>query len=173
MFHARISKEVSEMAGRKPKLNATKLGNRTKEELEEAALKENGLKQFQQINVDNVPEGLTENAAKEWLRVVPLLEQLPIAELDYSLIKKYCEVLDQNDTLYQAITSKDGIEGMVDPDTNRKTGAFMAYMESLKELRSICGSLGMTIDSRMRLVVPTPDEQKQSVYDEFGVDDDD
>ena len=95
------------------------------------------------------------------------------AELDYSLIKKYCEVLDQNDTLYQAITSKDGIEGMVDPDTNRKTGAFMAYMESLKELRSICGSLGMTIDSRMRLVVPTPDEQKQSVYDEFGVDDDD
>ena len=173
MFHAKISKEVSEMAGRKPKLNATKQGHRTKEELEEAALKENGLKQFQQINVDNVPEVLTENAAKEWLRVVPLLEQLPIAELDYSLIKKYCEVLDQNDTLYQAITSKDGIEGMVDPDTNRKTGAFMAYMESLKELRSICGSLGMTIDSRMRLVVPTPDEQKQSVYDEFGVDDDD
>src|SRR5699024_10712478 len=125
MFHAKISKEVSKMAGRKPKLNATKQGHRTKEELEESELKENGLNQFKKINAKNVREGLTENAAKEWLRVVPLLEQLPIAELDYSLIKKYCEVLDQNDTLYQAITSKDGIEGMVDPDTNRKTGAFM------------------------------------------------
>ena len=161
------------MAGRKPKLNANKLGNRTKEELEQSELKENGLQQFTKINVDSVPDGLTENAAKEWLRVVPLLEQLPIAELDYSLIKKYCEVIDQNDTLYRAISSKDGIEGMVDPETNRKTGAFMAYMESLKELRSICGQLGMTIDSRMRLVVPTESEVKQSVYDEFGVDDDD
>ena len=162
------------MAGRKPKLNATKLGNRTKEELEEAALKENGLKQFQQINVDNVPEGLTENAAKEWLRVVPLLEQLPIAELDYSLIKKYCEVLDQNDTLYQAITSKDGIEGMVDPDTNRKTGAFMAYMESLKELRSICGSypfkcrvvpaLALTV----QVVLPACSNQQPSTPSRYG-----
>ena len=161
------------MAGRKPKLNANKLGNRTKEELEQSEKVENGLNQFTKINVDYVPDGLTENAAKEWSRVVPLLEQLPIAELDYSLIKKYCEVVDQNDTLYRAISSKDGIEGMVDPETNRKTGAFMAYMESLKELRSICGELGMTIDSRMRLVVPTESEVKQSVYDEFGVDDDD
>ncbi|MCQ9293105.1 phage terminase small subunit P27 family [Staphylococcus cohnii] len=161
------------MAGRKPKLNANKLGNRTKEELEQSEKVENGLNQFTKINVDSVPDGLTENAAKEWSRVVPLLEQLPIAELDYSLIKKYCEVVDQNDTLYRAISSKDGIEGMVDPETNRKTGAFMAYMESLKELRSICGQLGMTIDSRMRLVVPTESEVKQSVYDEFGVDDDD
>ena len=161
------------MAGRKPKLNANKLGNRTKEELEQSEKVENGLNQFTKINVDSVPDGLTENAAKEWSRVVPLLEQLPIAELDYSLIKKYCEVVDQNDTLYRAISSKDGIEGMVDPETNRKTGAFMASMESLKELRSICGQLGMTIDSRMRLVVPTESEIKQSVYDEFGVDDDD
>lgn len=161
------------MAGRKPKLNANKLGNRTKEELEQSELKENGLQQFTKINIETVPDGLTENAAKEWLRVVPLLEQLPIAELDYSLIKKYCEVLDQNDTLYRSISEKSGIEGMVDPETNRKTGAFMAYMESLKELRSICGQLGMTIDSRMRLVVPTESEVKQSVYDEFGVDDDD
>ena len=83
------------MAGRKPKLNATKQGHRTKEELEQSEYKENGLQKFEKINVDSVPDGLTENAAKEWLRIVPLLEQLPIADLDYSLIKKYCEVLDQ------------------------------------------------------------------------------
>lgn len=161
------------MAGRKPKLNAAKTGNHNKDVLEQAEYRENGLQKFEKINVDSIPEGLTKNAAKEWLRIVPLLEQLPIADLDYSLIKKYCEVVDQNDTLYRAISEKNGIEGMVDPETNRKTGAFMAYMESLKELRSICGQLGMTIDSRMRLVVPTESEVKQSVYDEFGVDDDD
>ena len=54
-----------------------------------------------------------------------------------------------------------------------KTGAFAVYMESLKELRSVCGSLGLTIDSRMRIVVPVENEKKQSVYDQFGVDDDD
>src|SRR5699024_1490010 len=125
------------------------------------------------INVDSIPEGLTENAAKEWLRIVPLLEQLPIADLDYSLINKYCAVLDQNDTLYRSITSKERIDDIVDQETHRKKNAIIPKMESLKELRSICGQLGMTIDSRMRLVVPTESEVKQSVYDEFGVDDDD
>src|SRR5699024_933459 len=129
------------MAGRKPKLNATKQGHRNKEELEQAEDKENGLQKIEKINVNSIPEGLTENAAKKWLMIVPLLEQLPTADLYYSLIKKYCEVLDQNDTLYRSITSKEGIEGMVDPETNRNTCAFMAYMESLKELRSICGQL--------------------------------
>src|SRR5699024_1563143 len=125
------------MAGRKPKLKANKLGNRTKEELEQSEKVENGLNQNTKINDDSVPDGLPEKYGKECARVVQLLEQLPIAEIDYSLSKKYCEVVDQNDTLYRAISSKDGIEGMVDPETNRKTGAFMAYMESLKELRSI------------------------------------
>lgn len=157
------------MAGRKPKLNAAKTGNHNKEDLEQAELKENGLEQFEKINVKDTPKNLTDKAKVEWNRIVPLLEQLPIASLDYSLIRKYCELVDINDDLYDQINTN----GVVDPDTNKKSGAFMAYMESLKELRSICGSLGMTIDSRMRLVVPTPDEQKQSIYDEFAVDDDD
>ena len=46
-------------------------------------------------------------------------------------------------------------------------------MNKLKELKSLCGSLGMTIDSRMKLVVPSENQVRKSVYDEFGVDDDD
>ena len=161
------------MAGRKPKLNANKLGNRTKEELERSEMVEDALHTFKNIDVDNIPEDLSPAAREEWLRVVPLLEQLPIADLDYSLIRKYCEVSDMSDSLYRAITSKEGISGLVDADSNRKTGAFMAYMESLKELRSICGQLGMTIDSRMRLVVPEQQDKAKSIFDEFGVDEDD
>lgn len=161
------------MAGRKPKLNANKLGNRTKEELERSEMVEDALHTFKNIDVDNIPEDLSPAAREEWLRVIPLLEQLPIADLDYSLIRKYCEVSDMSDSLYRAITSKEGISGLVDAESNRKTGAFMAYMESLKELRSICGQLGMTIDSRMRLVVPEQQDKAKSIFDEFGVDEDD
>ena len=161
------------MAGRKPKLNANKLGNRTKEELERSEMVEDALHTFKNIDVDNIPEDLSPAAREEWLRVVPLLEQLPIADLDYSLIRKYCEVSDMSDSLYRAITSKEGISGLVDAESNRKTGAFMAHMESLKELRSICGQLGMTIDSRMRLVVPEQRDKAKSIFDEFGVDEDD
>lgn len=151
------------------KLNATKQGHRTKEELEASELKENGLNQFDKLSVDSTPTDLTEQAQKEWQRIVPLLQELPIAELDYTLIKKYCELVDINNNAYNQIQ----IVGTFDTETNKKTGAFAVYMESLKELRSICGSLGLTIDSRMRIVVPVENEKKQSVYDQFGVDDDD
>ncbi|WP_241958464.1 phage terminase small subunit P27 family [Staphylococcus gallinarum] len=157
------------LAGRKPKLNATKTGNHNKQDLELAELKENGLKSFDKLSVENVPSDLTENAKKEWLRVVPLLSELPIAELDYTLIKKYCELVDINDRTYMQLQEI----GTFDTETNKKTGAFNVYMETLKELRSVCGSLGLTIDSRMRIVVPKENEQKQSVYEMFGVDDDD
>lgn len=151
------------------KLNATKQGHHTKEELEASELKENGLNQFDKLSVDSTPTDLTEQAQKEWQRIVPLLQELPIAELDYTLIKKYCELVDINNNAYNQIQ----IVGTFDTETNKKTGAFAVYMESLKELRSVCGSLGLTIDSRMRIVVPVENEKKQSVYDQFGVDDDD
>lgn len=63
--------------------------------------------------------------------------------------------------------------GTVNEEGTKRIPQYFTYMDGLKELKSICGQLGMTIDSRMKLVVPTPDEQKQSVYDKFGVDEDD
>ena len=63
--------------------------------------------------------------------------------------------------------------GSVNEEGTKRTPQYFNYMDGLKELKSICGQLGMTIDSRMKLVVPTPNEQKQSVYDQFGVNDDD
>lgn len=42
-------------------------------------------------------------------------------------------------------------------------------MESLKELKAICGSLGLTVDHRLRLVVPANNKSETSVYDMYGV----
>ena len=46
------------------KLNATKQGHRTKEELEYQELKENGLSQFNKIDVKSVPSDLTKEGKK-------------------------------------------------------------------------------------------------------------
>ena len=68
------------------KLNAAKVGNHNKEELEQQELRENGLEQFNKINVENIPDDLTEDGKKEWLRVVPLLQQFKIFPLKYPTI---------------------------------------------------------------------------------------
>lgn len=151
------------------KLNATKKGNHNKEDLELQDLKENGLKKFEKIDLDRIPEDLTHDGKQEWLRVVPLLQELPIAELDYDRIKRYCQVVAMTDEAYRHIMEN----GPITDDGTKRTPQYFTYMDGLKELKSICGQLGMTIDSRMKLVVPTPDAQKQSIHDKFGMDDDD
>lgn len=151
------------------KLNAAKVGNHNKEELEQSEMRENSLEQFKKIDVENIPDDLTENGKKEWLRVVPLLQQLPIAELDYDRIKRYCQLVALTDDAYKHIMKF----GSINEEGTKRTPQYFNYMDGLKELKTLCGSLGMTIDSRMKLVVPTESEKKQSVYDMFGVDEDD
>ena len=151
------------------KLNAAKVGNHNKEELEQSEMRENSLEQFKKIDVENIPGDLTENGKKEWLRVVPLLQQLPIAELDYDRIKRYCQLVALTDDAYKHIMTY----GTINDEGTKRTPQYFNYMDGLKELKSLCGSLGMTIDSRMKLVVPSENQVRKSVYDEFGVDDDD
>ena len=60
------------------KLNVAKTGNHNKEDLEYQELKENGLSQFNKIDIKSFPTDLTKEG-KKWKRIIPLLEQLPIA----------------------------------------------------------------------------------------------
>lgn len=100
---------------------------------------------------------------------MPLLQQLPIAELDYDRIKRYCQLVALTDDAYKHIMTY----GTINDEGTKRTPQYFNYMDGLKELKSLCGSLGMTIDSRMKLVVPSENQVRKSVYDEFGVDDDD
>lgn len=83
--------------------------------------------------------------------------------------KKYCQLVDISDEAYQEMQQV----GTYQPDNHRKTGPYVTFMDTTREIISICGKLGMTIDSRMRLVVPVEKDKAKSVYDEFGVDEDD
>lgn len=155
--------------GRPSKFNIAKKGHRTKAELEEAAQRENSLNAYEPIELSDIPDDLDDLAQNEWLRIVPLLEQLPISNLDLTLVKNYCQLVGIQTKAYEQLQEV----GTYDPDRNVRSGPYMVYMDCVKELKSVCNKLGLTIDSRMRLVVPSESEQKQSVYDQFGVDTDD
>ena len=164
-------KNVTEVIimGRPSKFNVAKKGHRTKAELEEAAKRENSLNAYDPIELADIPDDLDDIAQQEWLRIVPLLEQLPISNLDLTLVKNYCQLVGIQTKAYEQLQEV----GTYDPDRNVRSGPYMVYMDCHKELKSVCNKLGLTIDSRMRLVVPSESEQKQSVYDQFGVDADD
>jgi len=130
------------------------------------ASEQKALSRFEGIDAEP-PEYLPTLARAEWLRIMPLLQELPIAELDFLMIASYCQLFahwrELNDDLNengQVIVNYDeqGIE------TSRKINpSFNALMKVQQELRHISGQLGMTINSRFELV--TPDEKEEE--DEF------
>ncbi|MEB6208193.1 P27 family phage terminase small subunit [Staphylococcus pasteuri] len=135
--------------GRPRKLNAVKTGHHTKEELEQAQLVENGLFQFEPISVKSVPKDLPPQAQKEWLRIVPLLKELPISDLDYMLVKRYCEIICINDNAYEKVKE----QGMYHKDTEKVNEHFKVYIDTLNALKNIATSLGITMDTRNRFLV--------------------
>ncbi|WP_462211395.1 phage terminase small subunit P27 family [Staphylococcus hominis] len=135
--------------GRPRKLNAVKTGHHTKEELEQAQLVENSLSQFTSISVNPVPKDLPPQAQKEWLRIVPLLKELPISNLDYILVKRYCEIICINDIAYEKIKE----QGMYIKDTDKVNEHFKVYIDTLKALKNIATALGITMDARNRFLV--------------------
>lgn len=144
------------MSGRKRKLNENKQGNRTLEELNEQQQIENKLTEFEPLS-DKPPAWLSKKAKLEWARVIKPLSQLPTSELDRNMLAMYC----YNYSLYrdlqklvekgeQTIT-KEIVSGN---EVIKKNPAFQNLMTIQQELMKLSANLGMTIDSRMRLVTP-------------------
>lgn len=154
------------MAGRKKKLTDTLQGNRSKDELAERKQAEEELYQFKPITSD-IPAWLDTAGKKEYKRILPLLEELPIADLDKSLILLYCSHYATFIKANQDI-KKNGI-------TVKHVGAYGSYMKknpaveianaASKEIKSIASSLGMSIDSRMRIVTPEGKEEDDPFAD--------
>ena len=110
---------------------------------------ENSLSQFTSISVNPVPKDLPPQAQKEWLRIVPLLKELPISNLDYILVKRYCEIICINDMAYEKIKE----QGMYIKDTDKVNEHFKVYIDTLKALKNIATALGFTMDARNRFLI--------------------
>ncbi|MEC5268263.1 phage terminase small subunit P27 family [Heyndrickxia coagulans] len=116
---------------------------------------------------------------REYKRVTGLLNELPIADLDRTLVAIYCNSYSKYIQATKDIDAN-GIT-MLEADSNgskrkKKNPAVAIMSEMSREIRNIANSLGMTIDSRMRLVAPQQQTKEDDPYSQFsnavGEDDD-
>lgn len=109
------------------------------------------------------PEYLDSTAKKEYKRITKLLQELPIADLDLSLVVAYCQTYSN----YIYATQRINEEGMV-IETERGTklsSYYTAQRDSTDRLISLSNKLGLNIDARMKVITPKKEDKTK---DEFG-----
>ncbi|MBM6630313.1 phage terminase small subunit P27 family [Mammaliicoccus vitulinus] len=147
---------------RPKKTLANQKGNLTTEKQEELKETEEKLQQLEPLQ-KTPPSYLDTIAKKEYKRITTLLKELPIASLDLSLVVAYCQTYSN----YVQATQHLNKHGLV-VETERGTklsSYYTAQRDSTDRLISLSNKLGLSIDSRMKIMTPKPKEEKE---DKFG-----
>lgn len=137
--------------GRKAVLSGASSKHYTKDELEEKQKQEEVLYTFEPLDFSNIPKKLDKLAKAEWKRLGLIVDtrNLPISELDRSIVVNYCVYVSVSERAReQLLTEPLTIDGRKNPIIDVLNGAN-------KELKSLASQLGLTIDSRMRIKNPT------------------
>lgn len=108
------------------------------------------------------PKWLDDDAKREYKRVVVDLKRLHITKLDQTQLSLYCNAYSKYIMASQDIDER----GLLIEDKKNPSVNIMTDMS--KEIRATAGSLGMTLDSRMKLVVPQIDKQSDDPFAKFG-----
>src|SRR5699024_9705551 len=115
--------------------------------------KQEAMTGYTQLDVDKVPPSLDYHGKKQWKRIVPLLNELPIAEHDRDLVENWCLLYSNRRKLQQDVQKNGAIIMQEDEEGNiisrKKNPSFSAFMEVVKEMRSLSGKLGLSVDSRL------------------------
>lgn len=152
------------MAGRPRKHSTQDKSHKTKAEIAQRKDEEQkaGSDTFKHLGT-KPPKALVDTVAKnEYRRVVPLLNDLDATALDQTMVVSYC---NSYSFYLQAMedVKKNGL--VVD---GKKNPAYNIYKEMQKEIRASAGQLGMTIDSRMKLVRVDNTEEDADPYADLG-----
>lgn len=137
---------------------------RTKEVQEELKATEEKLNQLTPLQ-KSPPAYLDATAKKEYKRITKLLEELPIADLDLSLVVAYCQTYSN----YIQATKKLNNQGLV-VETERGTklsSYYTAQRDATDRLISLSNKLGLNIDSRMKILTPKNDTKEVDPFEEF------
>lgn len=153
------------MAGRPKKLLSNSNKNYTKEEIIEKERQEAQLNKFSKIDTDP-PHFLDEIAKQEYLRILPHMQELPISNLDkaqycsfYSDFVKASLILEREDLILE------------DDKGNQKINpAFNIKEKAGIRMQQTANTLGLTIDSRLRIMVPE-EKENDDPYMKFASDD--
>lgn len=151
------------MAGRPRSLSQNMSKNLTKSELEQKELEEEMLNEFPKLP-KTPPTHLSKVAKKEYRRIIKSLQLLPIADLDLGQVVAYCEFyadfIAASDHLKEEPIVIDTIKGtQINPWFNAKEKAH-------QRMQSIARTIGMTVDSRLKIIAPKQEESSDA-YDDF------
>ncbi|MCR1834985.1 phage terminase small subunit P27 family [Oceanobacillus caeni] len=125
------------------------------------------LNNYDQLEADRIPSHLCYYGKKEWKRIIPLLKELPIAELDRELIETYCMLHGSRRRLQKDIQKNGETYKTYDEEGNligiRKNPSYDMLLSTVKEIRMIANQLGMTMNSRLELAVPDQEQEEDEI----------
>lgn len=149
------------MARPRKLLNAQS-GNLTTEQREEREQEEKVLYNYEKLNFSFYPPGLLPQAFNEWDRIGAYVGDLPISELDVNTVIRYCNY----SYLYAEAVEQVAQMGAIDPETGKANPWVNAMNSYSKELKTATNDLGLTINSRMKIILPA--EKEKEVIDPFA-----
>ncbi|MCE5153275.1 phage terminase small subunit P27 family [Staphylococcus hyicus] len=156
------------MAGRPKKLLLNSNKNYTKEEIIEKERQEAELSKFSKIDV-NPPEFLDDIAKEEYKRIIPHMQELPISKLDTGQIAQYCSFY--SDFVKASVILEQEDLMIVDDKGNQKVNpAFNVKEKAGIRMQQTANTLGLTIDSRLRIIVPE-EKEDDDPFKQFASDD--
>lgn len=161
-------------AGRKPKPLSETSKHWTKAEIEAKEKQEKKLESFEELK-KTPPKSMSELGKKEYKRVYALLESLPLSELDKQVFIQYCELVATSEQLKYEIglIQKEVVESLengdldiaLDKQLTTKRNQLSTYF---KEIKSHASLIGLTMESRMRLVPDSSTDEEDSFLQAFG-----
>ncbi|TII14766.1 phage terminase small subunit P27 family [Bacillus subtilis] len=145
-------------------------GQITNEQKEVRKENEEKLKDFEPLHA-KPPHWLSTMGKNEWIRLYPYLKALPISELDRTLLAMYCNSFAQ----YREALKDIAQNGQIMFETNsqgievKKKNPSVEIMNAMsKEIRGIAGQMGLSLDSRLRLVgLNNEDDEQEDPMQKF------
>lgn len=158
------------MAGRNRKLPTTTTGHRSKEEKEKQLLESKKLGEFTPLNFEKIPDILNREQRKIWRSLAIDLANLPLSELDRNLLASYCVWVNVFNECTADINEHGSviIETRRDDTIRKKNPSVEVLATASKEIKSIAGNLGLTIDSRLRLIAGDTTAEEVDEDDDFA-----
>lgn len=136
---------------------------RTKEVQEELKATEEALKELTPLQ-KTPPNFLDKVAKAEYKRIYPLLEELPIASLDLALVVMYCQTYSN----YIEASKQLAREKVVETERGSKLSPYYTIQrDSITAMNQIAPKLGLSLDSRMKVVTPKKEDKEKDPMSDF------
>lgn len=144
-----------------------KAQKRGKEYVAQELARQEKMNEYPQLDPKKIPSNLDYFGKQQWKAIVPLLNQLPIAEHDRNLVETWCILYSQRRKLQRELDKNGEVITIYNEDGEvqnvRKNPAFDMLLATVKEMRMIAAQLGLTVSSRLSMIEPDEEEEE----DEF------